>query len=412
MQKHILLLSILLLPLFLQAQRAYVPYRVGYQFGISDFDGKLVIQPQFDRIDPVFSGKKNEKNSYFMAYNIIDNVTTKSSFIINDKIVLKNQHYQNYFIDNNLISPIGSIVNPNNSSRSKYIQARGLYDLEGNAILDKDYAQVFLLHIIEGDDDSDEMLVEAITHDYFTSLFLYNKKLKRITRTFFEHSSYYKTRQVSHNERSFTYKDKYDIGRKIYLTYNENKKVTLKAKRSVYLPEDTEEYEDSDDIEFFMMSDRGTPKRKIPGLDIQGNKSLNIYTADIVTQRHYLPIKRERIEFGVKNLSSKDDYLSVDNGKFGIKESKDNTVIIPAEFDKIYKYKDLRAGFILKKGNLYGLYLYGYPAPTEIAPIFPYIPFIAASDYYKKGTPLIKLFDMMGNFVCYAHADGTMYYKE
>ena len=68
MMRKLLTLSILLISFNLWSQNYNLPYRVDDLFGVANSEGQIIIKPQFDMIEPLFSRDNKNKDSFFIAY--------------------------------------------------------------------------------------------------------------------------------------------------------------------------------------------------------------------------------------------------------------------------------------------------------------------------------------------------------
>ena len=84
------ILIIFILHGMIQGQSVSIPYRVGDKFGLADEKGKMIIQPDFDLIEPGYNS-----NQWFTAYTFKDGVAL-SSLIYKNRIIISNKKYKDY----------------------------------------------------------------------------------------------------------------------------------------------------------------------------------------------------------------------------------------------------------------------------------------------------------------------------
>ncbi|WP_452221273.1 hypothetical protein [Lacinutrix salivirga] len=413
MNIRLLTIIIILLVSNLYAQDVFVPYRVGDQFGVANYEGKLVVNPQFDilQLATTFSFNKDKNYSYLVGYKIINDSTNLSSFITNDKIILKDKTYNDYYFDNEVIHAMKyTYSNKKDKWGSHYIQTSTLYTDEGKPVFDGEFKDFNTTTIINDDDTSNEFLITAMNSKNEFTLSLYNKTLKKVTTTYFTNTTYLKYHEnVDYNEKAFTYKDEKGQGHKLYFSYNDKKEVVLKSDKLVTLKERKDYY--SDDYNDVMeVPNFDDDKNNEVALNLNDSIALKITKIDIKRFGYVLAKKVQRLEYGVKKLNQSFSYVFIENGKLGVKKGRDNTVTIPAIYDQIY-YGAFN-GYILKKDNKYGLYAFAFKNPVLIEAKFTMLPYLERKNYKKEGFHLIKLFDDNGKLFCYANQDGTLYYSE
>jgi hypothetical protein len=105
--RFIIFVAILLSSCFIHAQTIYIPYREGGKFGLCDEKGKVLLKPQFDRMEW-------KSGQYFISYNdllIKDTVTNANGasrirdekivergLLFRDKVVIENGPYTDFEI--------------------------------------------------------------------------------------------------------------------------------------------------------------------------------------------------------------------------------------------------------------------------------------------------------------------------
>lgn len=396
-------------------QNVSVPYRVGNKFGISDQNGKILIPAQFDVVE---ISSYNE--TYFEAFTFKENEIL-SSYIYKNKIILSNQKYSSYQWSNDFVIATkyksGHLSTYHPDGEAYYTDYEHLYTKEGKLIIGGDVLSVFS-NDIDDDKKLKEELISVVYKDKKHSLFLYDKKLKKITQTFFEKSDYLKVKynnEYDYTDKSivYTFKDAAGKGKQIKIdVVKDGIKIVstedfdLSSKKSNNREIGDDYFRDAD----LVMAEPGFEvKKQISPLAI-----LDIKKIEIKRDFYYLPKKVEEIHSFKDKLSPDYCYILEKDGKKGMFFVHKNTLLIPQEYDEICKIEmpGHSGGFLLKKNNKYGYYISGMTENYFIEPVFDKIPLIEKQDYFGKNQPLIKLFDENNKFFCYADKSGKLYYSE
>lgn len=393
-------------------QTISVPYRVGNKFGISDQNGKVLIPAQFDVVE-----LESYKETYFQGFTFQENIVL-SSFIYKNKIVLSNQKYNNYYLSEDLIVATkyksGRLSSYHSEGEDYYTEYEHLYTKEGKIIISEDVLNVYVNNVDE-EKKLNQVLISTTDKNKKYSLFLYDKKLKKISQTFFEKSDYLKVLfnvENDYRDKSIVYifKDARGNGKQIKidvvkdaikLISTEDFDLNLKKSNS------REDYFGDGDL--VMVEPGFEEKKQISPLAI-----LDIKKIEIKRDFYYLPKKVEEIRSLSDKLSPEYCYILEKDGKKGMYFVQKNALLIPQDYDEIFKI-DMPGhygGFLLKKNNKYGYYISGMSDNYFIEPIFEKIPIIEAQNYFGKNQPLIKLFDENNKFFCYADKTGKLYYSE
>jgi hypothetical protein len=95
--KALVFIVLLIAQTYTFSQTVYVPYRVGNKFGIADENGKMIIKPQFDILEPHW-----KLNHCFYGFTKTDS-NVLSSVIYNNKIIISKQKYDYYYVYHSLI---------------------------------------------------------------------------------------------------------------------------------------------------------------------------------------------------------------------------------------------------------------------------------------------------------------------
>lgn len=399
----------------LYGQTISVPYRVGNKFGISDQNGKILISPQFDVVEI-----ESYKETYFQGFTFNEN-TVLSSFIYKNKIVLSNQKYNNYYLSDDLIVATkyksGRLSSYHSDGEEYYTEYEHLYTKEGKIIISEDVLSVYVNNVDE-EKKLNQVLISTTDKNKKHSLFQYDKKLKKITRSFFEKSDYLKVKYNNENDYKdksivYTFKDPSGKGKQIKIDIVKNVIKVVSSEDFDLNPKKSNNREIGDD--YFRDGDLVMAE---PGFEVKKQISplaiLDIKKIEIKKDFYYLPKKVEEIHSFKDKLSPDYCYILEKDAKKGMFFVQKNALLIPQEYDEIYK-TDMPGnygGFLLKKNNKYGYYISGYPEGYFIEPVFDKIPLIEKQDFFGKNQPLIKLFDENNKFFCYADKSGKLYYSE
>jgi hypothetical protein len=390
-----------------------VPFREGNLFGISDAKGKIILKPQFDIIEV-----SSYDILYFTGFNL-NGKTITSSLIYNNKIILNNKDYDSYNCENELFEATKYIVNPrvSNFSDDKVKNIVHLYDKNGKAIIAEDCNYIGILENSDEKKISNEVLVYYQNADQKSSLFLYNKKLNKITNYYFQNSYFLEIDTNSSNDYrdksiTFTYVDQNNKGKK--LTVLQESKGVKKIEEIDFEIKKNNDYEHDfyNDVVAIPEGDYYEKKPVITSndsiIDVMGN-------VEIAREFYYNPKKIEQIKVVPKKLSLDWSHIIKKNDKVGLKLTKDNKIIIPIAYDEILSTElgGLNSCYLVKQNNKYGAQIYAYNEKErfEIAPVFKGKFLIADLDYFGDKNPLLKIYDENGLFYCYAKKDGTLFMK-
>lgn len=396
-------------------QTVSVPYRVGNKFGISDQNGKILIPAQFDVVEV-----ESYKETYFQGFTFQEN-TVLSSFIYKNKIVLSNQKYNNYYLSEDLILATkyktGRLSSYHSEGEDYYTEYEHLYTKEGKIIISEDALSVYVNNVDE-EKKLNQVLISTTDKNKKYSLFLYDKKLKKITKTFFEKSDYLKVKfnvENDYRDKSivYTFKDVTGKGKQIKIDVVKNAIKVVSTEDFDLNPKRSNNREIGDDYfrdaDLVMVEPGFEVKKQISPLAI-----LDIKMIEIKSDFYYLPKKVEEIRSLSDKLNPEYCYILEKDGKKGMYYIHKNALLIPQEYDEIVK-TDMpghSGGFLLKKNNKYGFYISRMSENYFIEPIFDKIPLIDKLDYFGENQPLIKLFDENNKFFCYADKSGKLYYSE
>ncbi|WP_412985482.1 hypothetical protein [Pontimicrobium sp. IMCC45349] len=398
-------------------QSIYVPYRVGDKFGMSDEQGNLVLEPQFDIINfaTLFSFDKSKNETYYVGHKILNDSTNLSSFIINDKIILKDKDFNTYYYNNEMIEGKRYTYSKvKDYWGDHYVDTSVLFTNEGHPIFDEEYIWFMTLTPIRDYDTSNEILIASATMDDKFTLSLYDKKLKKITKTYFKKSSHFahKFSELNYNGLTIIYKDEKGQAHKLFFVYDKDKNIILQSDKLITLKED--KYADNNtNYDYSLQAVEEVETKNKYAINKNDSISLTIPRIDIKGYSYKLSRKIETLTYDTKELDRSFAYVYIKDGKLGIKRDRDKSITLEAKYDELYYASfSLFTGYILKKDNKYGLYAYLYKDHIFIEPKFDMIPLLARKNFRKKGFHLLKLFDSEGKLFCYANQDGLIYYQE
>ncbi|WP_339837569.1 hypothetical protein [uncultured Flavobacterium sp.] len=412
-QKYIIILFFLFTCVFLKAQEISIPFRIGDKFGVSNPNGKMIIPAVYDIVEL----QSYNHNKYFIAYNFVNN-SVLSSLIIGDKIILKDQTYKDYYMDNDLINAVRyEYIKKSSYDDSKnFKDYHHLYDIKGREIFKEDFSYISIDDEIDKDNKSNLLLVTTYDDDDDKpSLYFFDKKKQKITKSIFKNATQVNiTRNYDrdYNDRSLTYQffDTSGVGKEILLKLEKEtiviayeKVINLEAEKKI---RHYNEYDNMIDV----------PMEIAPSPILNSVEEKIILNARKIEKKgyfYYLPKKIEELDIHNFKLR-KDEYFIVSkNDKQGLYSVYKKEYILPIEYDEIIfaNFEGKNGGHVLKNGDKYGVYIYDYPNNLTISPIFDKMPLLVDYNYFGKGIPLFKLYDENGKFFCYTNEDGKLYYK-
>lgn len=414
--KKILILVFSLLFSISYSQQTGIPYRVGTKFGVATVDGKMIIPAEYDIIEP----EKYDGVRYLTAYTISGN-TVLSTLIYNNKIILKNQTYGAYYIISGLIQAQEYKVlrKSDYHSDKNYSETEYLYDLKGNKIFPSGYKSISLIDDMAENEKLNVMLIYTYDLNAKESLYLYDKKLKKITKTFIDNAQPIDANfdwQDDYRKRTITniYVDKNGKGRKMILEIKNN---TIVVQSETEINYRAEKQKIEERYSYGDPTIEVPYEQKIPPAPINSEEEKIITTVRKVERKrgfYYLPKQIEELKITNEKLKKEDRYIVSKNGKQGLYTVYNNSYVIPIGYDEIIfaDFESQSGGYILKNNNKFGVYLYGYPESKIIEPVFDYIPLLVDEDYFGKKMPLFKLYDENGKLLCYANEKGKLFYKQ
>jgi hypothetical protein len=389
------------------SQKVFVPYRVGDKFGIADEQGSLVLQPAYDILETFYDAPQ-----LMTGFKIKDNVAL-SSLIYKNKVILQDQPYNAYYDHNDLIIAVqyfvkGSRVPALNSDVNvRYF----LFNLFGKQLLEGDHDHINVYDDLDREKVMNEVLIGAYDMQERFSLFIYDRKLKKISKTIISSTRYVESddsEQYPHNRLKFDYLDASGNGQRIVLQ-PEGKSFKVVSKTAVEIqPDRRERFDDGGPA---------VPGMEEPPMPFTASADtilLKMPSIEIRRSFYYLLKAPEEIKYDVRELDRSYNYIVVKNGKMGLMDARKGTFIVPLAYDTISvgEFPGHNGGYVLKNDSTYGLYIYRHPENILIEPVFKMLPLVRQINYSREGFHLIKLYDSNGRFFCYADQTGRMFYRD
>lgn len=391
------------------AQIKSVPFRIGDKFGLADTNGKMIIEPQFDILDVgSFSN-----NYYFVGYKLKDGIAW-SSLIVKDKIIIKDQKYKFYYQYDDLFLAIEYKHDPSgNTNEKKNPEFYSLYNTNGKKISEETFRSLYVIEDIDPEKKLNEMLVGAIHLDKKESIFVYDKKSKKISKILIDKTSHLENNYNWENDyrdltAEFIYQDQNGKVKKMKIN-NSGSSLKILSDEPATIEKNRDDYRGYDDV-MVPMEDRAP----VPPAVTIDSIILDIRKVEIKRGFYWLPKKVESINITNEKLKKESYYIVSKDGFVGLKLADKEKLIIPVIYHEIMKAESagMHGTHILRKDSLYGLFIYRYPEDIIIEPVFDKIPLLAEMNYFKKHEPLLKLYNEDGTFFCYADEHGKLFYKE
>lgn len=147
------------------SQEIAIPYRDGKLWGMCNPEGKIIIEPKYDKLE-----FKEYYDSDFQT--VFPKLKNKTGLILNGKIVFEANYSQIYFDDENYV-----LISEENNNKTTEIISK-----EGNIILKKP-----IIEIITSEHITDKLkLYHVLNKDFTESVFLLNKKTRVIEQWLYE----------------------------------------------------------------------------------------------------------------------------------------------------------------------------------------------------------------------------------
>lgn len=411
--KKFVICTAMMITSFVNAQVIGVPYRIGDKFGLSDENGKMIIPAKYDIVEPVsYNGTK-----YFTAYTISEN-TVLSTLIYNNKVVLSDQLYKDYYIQEGIIqaSQYKVLKESLYHSDKNFSTTEHLYDITGKRLLQGDYDDIY---IIEGPREAQKLktfLIYSKDKNGKVSIYLYDRNLKKISKTVVDsatdfHINYDYDEDYSKKTITLTYSNKAGAGKKMVLKF-ENNTITVASEQDINLKAERQLKEEWDP--FRMAGDLAIDSQpEAPINSVEEKIILSARKAWIERDFYYLPKKIEGIQIVDHNLKKDEQYIVSRNGKQGLFGVYNKKYIVPVAFDEIIfaEFSGIGGGCILRNGKKYGASIYEHPDNKIIEPVFDMIPILIDYNYFAEKSPLFKLYGDNGKPFCYADGSGKLFYR-
>jgi hypothetical protein len=291
-----------------------------------------------------------------------------------------------------------------------------IYTIDGKDLFKEDFRSASTTNI-KTKEKIDEVVLETTDMSKKSSLFVYSKKLKKITKTIIDRTGYLKP--------IYNYDD-YNMDHSLIYIYEEapgkGRKIKIELRKGQYQIVQNE----MADIRMHQRNnDRGggvdlggtvpeePPMRPPAAAATEGEMILNIRKVDIKRDFYWVPRSMEEIRIYNLAMKKEERYIVSKDGKKGLVNAESGKYIIPAQYDEIMdaEFSGRNGGHLLRNGNKYGMFIYDYPNNMTIAPIYDKIPLLVDTNYFKEKSPLMKLYDDKGKLFCYANQFGKLYYS-
>ena len=410
MSKHTINVSLIIIQslsffLHCSAQIVSVPFRVGNKFGVSDLNGKMVIAPEFDWI-----AISNPEKKVLTAYKI-ENSEVLSSLIYHSKILLRDQKYSEYYLNNGLFQAIAyKIVNKQaRHIGDRFIQSTDLFSIDGKKVLQGEFTNINVLHAIDPEEKLDEVLITTTSFDKTSALSIYSKTAKKIVKTIFSKASQLRmtdNSDLNYKNKSITFvlMDQNGSGRQLLIKNNGSALQVLYDK-----PAQLVKRQEEKDFDSFPIEAVPTHKFDINASSRKDSVSRFIQSFSVKGDYYFSAKRIEQLVNEEAQLNN--DLLIVRDSKKGLRNSESGKFTVPLVYDDIIKGDFVGSGgFITKLSNKYGLCYYWKNKFVINKPVFDKIP-LAITSFFDDGAPLVKLYDEDGRFFCYANHLGKRYYS-
>jgi hypothetical protein len=412
-KKKYLLIAFLMFFASAFAQQQTVPYRVGDKFGVGTTNGKMIIPADYDIVAP----ETYNDYQYYVAYKLLA-TGNLSTLIYKDKIILKDQKYNNYYINHELITAVQYkvITKPIRYENDEFKETVHLYDLKGKRLFAGDFKSIAVRNDIDNAKKISTVLI--YTHDLndFESLYLYDTKAKKITKTFIENAKPIDAifnYNDNYRDRSITnlYLDKNGVGKKMILELKDNS-IIVKSDEIVNYRAEIKRNE-ARSGGFY---DVAIPDEK-PKIILNSEEEKKVLTVRKIEQKrgfYYLQKQIEELKITTLKLKESEQFIVSKDNKQGLFTVYNQTFTIPIAYDEIIfaDFESRSGGYILRDGGKYGAFIYFNRETKTIKPIFDKIPLPVNINYFGEAKPLFKLYDDNGTLLCYADETGKLFYKK
>lgn len=395
------------------AQKQSVPYRIGNKFGVATTDGKMIVNADYDIMSPeLYNGSR-----YYVGYKLLE-TGNLSTLIYKDKIILKDLKYNDYYINNELITAIQYkvITKSTRYNDDSFKETEHLYDLKGKKLFEGNFKSIAVRNDIDENKKTPFLLI--YTHDLndFESLYLYDTNAKKITKTFIENA---KPIDVNFNyddnyrDRSITnlYVDKNGVGKKMILELKDNS-ILVKSDEIVNYRAEIKRNNDRSSGFYDVAIPYETPIINLNS--IEEKKILTVRKLERKRGFYYLQKQIEELKITSFNLKENEQFIVSKDNKQGLFTVYNKTYTIPIAYDEIIfaDFESRSGGYILREGDKYGALIYFNRDSKIIKPVFDKIPLPVDINYFGEAKPLFKLYDEDGKLFCYADEFGKLFYKK
>ncbi|KFE97143.1 WG repeat-containing protein [Chryseobacterium luteum] len=384
-----------------------VPFRVGNKFGISDESGKMIIPAEYDIIDIMIYGSNGE----YVAVRKTSENEAKTTYIVNNKIVLKDTDYHYFSKDKGFITAL-KLKNPDKIyPRDSYVNnLTDIYTLDGKKVFPSSFRFVNFLENEKKPALKDEILILTNDLNGLYSLIVLNKKTLKISKTFFEG-----VRKVDSDYKNFPnalslkyYKD--SVGKMLTINFSDGK---ITSETVADIPSSSNYTSNSYYSTYSEAAGDYHDETKAPPI----NSSENIITEikEITESRSRKPFEIPHLK--IRNLELSPEYSTIvkEKGKLGYFNNNTKEWILPPKYDEIISTESSCAmcgTYIVRTGNIYNIWEIGNNKKEILKGNFEMLPIFKKRNYGREGFHLIQLFDKDGKLFSYANQDGSVYYKQ
>jgi hypothetical protein len=384
----------------------FVPYKVKDKFGIATQKGNLVLPPQFDYVS------LNYAPNFFTCYTYGSNKTYQTSLVVNDKIILSNQPFFEYYNYQGIVFAVKEAGGKGSGYYSLRPEEIQLFTLKGKKITPEGFSHVSTFEEIDKEDKLAQVLLYLIHKDKTYSLVLYDKKTQSITTKLVDKAIDIEFQQLEMlyqtKELHVKYIDSQNKGHELKISSKGTSFVKTYEGTYVVQPASRDYTFDDHNVVVPDWESEKAPKISFTESEIQ-SKRINL-------QQDYQFYQPSKLIIKPQKLDPKYQKITFENGKKGLLNTYENKVTLPTVYDDFYSadFKGIHAnGFVLKQEGKYRLKVYNFGGKeSPVNGVFDYIPMITFYEYGKKDFHLISLFDEQGNFVCYANQEGVVYRSE
>ncbi len=386
--------------------KIFVPYKLGEKFGISDQYGNIVLTPKYDFIDLYYTP------NFFTAFNYGTNNSYKTSLILKDNVLIKDQNYFGYYYDNDVISAVLRREGKGTGYYSFHPEGIDLYSMDGKRITKETYRFAGVIDDFDQDNILQYQLLQLIHLDGTYSFVVYDKKTTKIIKKIVD-----KAKDILFMSEVIPYKYK-EFAVRYINSKDEEQEVKIRLKEGIFVGEDRRtlkkkpksKYDVYLDDEVEVPFDSGNRIRRRPKED----KHLTL--REVKIKNDYVGYRPPSLYFDTWNNYAPHVKVIVEDGKKGVYNEKSEKYIHPVIYNDIFKaeFKGFHVGgSIFLKDGKYSIKMSTFRGEKyKIDGVFDNFPFVLYPSYVTSDFHLVSLFDADGKFLYYANQDGLIYYKK